>query len=62
MCRENVFPRKVTKKFSLFEFSCKIGSLSALDKEFYADSLGQEFFRAISNALNPDIMRRAVEK
>lgn len=31
-------------------------------QEFYADSLGQEFCRAISNALNPDIMRRAVTK
>lgn len=29
-------------------------------QEFYADSLGHEFCRAISNALNPDIMRRAV--
>ena len=40
-------------------------------QEFYADSLGQEFCRAISNALlssfwriawakNPDIMRRTV--
>ena len=29
-------------------------------QEFYADSLGQEFCRAIFNALNPDIMRRAV--
>lgn len=29
-------------------------------QEFYADSLGQEFCRAISNALNPDIMHRAV--
>ena len=29
-------------------------------QEFYADSLGQEFCRAISNALNPDIMRRNV--
>ncbi len=29
-------------------------------QEFYADSLGKEFCRAISNALNPDIMRRAV--
>lgn len=29
-------------------------------QEFYADSLGQEFCRTISNALNPDIMRRAV--
>ena len=29
-------------------------------QEFYADSLGREFCRAISNALNPDIMRRAV--
>ena len=28
-------------------------------QEFYADSLGQEFCRAISNALNPDIMRRS---
>lgn len=31
-------------------------------QEFYADSLSQEFCRAISNALNPDIMRRAVTK
>ena len=30
-------------------------------QEFYADSLGQEFCRAISNALNPDIMRLAVK-
>lgn len=29
-------------------------------QEFYADSLGREFCRTISNALNPDIMRRAV--
>lgn len=29
-------------------------------QEFYADSLGQEFCRAISNALNPGIMRRSV--
>lgn len=29
-------------------------------QEFYADSLGREFCRAVSNALNPDIMRRAV--
>lgn len=29
-------------------------------QEFYADSLGQEFCRAISNALTPDIMRHAV--
>lgn len=29
-------------------------------QEFYADSLGQEFCRAISNALNPDIMRRTI--
>lgn len=29
-------------------------------QEFYADSLGQELCRAISNALNPDIMRRSV--
>lgn len=29
-------------------------------QEFYADSLGQEFCRAISNALNPDIMRHSV--
>lgn len=31
-------------------------------QEFYADSLGQEFCRAISNALNPDLMRRAVTR
>ncbi len=29
-------------------------------QEFYADSLGQEFCRAVSNALNPNIMRRSV--
>ena len=29
-------------------------------QEFYADSLGQEFCRAISNTLNPDIIRCAV--
>lgn len=29
-------------------------------QEFYADSLGQKFCRAISNALNSDIMRRDV--
>lgn len=29
-------------------------------QEFYADSLGREFCRAVSNALNPDVMRRAV--
>lgn len=29
-------------------------------QEFYADSLGQEFCRAISNALNPDLVRQAV--
>ena len=31
-------------------------------QEFYADSLGKEFCRAVSNALNPDLMRRAVTK
>ena len=31
-------------------------------QEFYADSLGQEFCRAISKSLNPDIMRRFVTK
>lgn len=29
-------------------------------QEFYAGSVGREFCRAVSNALNPDIMRRAV--
>ena len=29
-------------------------------QEFYADSLGREFCRAVSNALNPDVMRRSV--
>lgn len=29
-------------------------------QEFYADSLGQELCRAISNALNPDIMRQSL--
>ena len=31
-------------------------------QEFYADSLGQEFCRTVSNALNPDVMRRSVTK
>ena len=30
-------------------------------QEFYADSLGQEFCRAVSNALNPDLMRKQVQ-
>ena len=30
-------------------------------QEFYADSLSEEFCRAISNALNPDIMRRSIQ-
>lgn len=29
-------------------------------QEFFADNVGREFCRAVSNALNPDIMRRAV--
>lgn len=29
-------------------------------QEFYADSIGQEFCRAISNSLNLDVMRRSV--
>lgn len=29
-------------------------------QEFFADSLGKEFCRAVSNALNPDAMRRSV--
>lgn len=29
-------------------------------QEFYADSLGQEFCRAVSNALNPNIMRKSI--
>lgn len=29
-------------------------------QEFYADSVGREFCFAVSNALNPDVMRRAV--
>lgn len=31
-------------------------------QEFYADSVGEEFCLAVSNALNPDAMRRAVRK
>lgn len=31
-------------------------------QEFYADSLGQEFCRAVSNALNPDNLRRVVTR
>lgn len=29
-------------------------------QEFFADNVGQEFCRAVSNALNPDIMRQSV--
>ena len=29
-------------------------------QEFYADNLGRQFCNAISNALNPDLMRRSV--
>ena len=31
-------------------------------QEFYADNLGKQFCNAISNALNPDLMRRSVAK
>ena len=41
-------------------FSRKYFASAMNIQEFYADSLGQEFCRAISNALNPDIMRRSV--
>ena len=29
-------------------------------QEFYADSLGREFCKTVSNALNPDVMRRTI--
>ena len=29
-------------------------------QEFYADSVGKQFCLAVSNALNPDVMRRSV--
>ncbi|MDY4882622.1 MAG: hypothetical protein SO127_09475, partial [Muribaculaceae bacterium] len=31
-------------------------------QEFYADNLGKQFCNAVSNALNPDLMRRSVAK
>ena len=31
-------------------------------QEFYADNLGRQFCNAISNALNPDLMRRSVQR
>ena len=31
-------------------------------QEFYADNLGRQFCNAVSNALNPDLMRRSVAK
>ena len=31
-------------------------------QEFYADNLGRQFCNAVSNALNPDLMRRSVVK
>ena len=31
-------------------------------QEFYADNLGKQFCNAISNALNPDLLRRSITK
>lgn len=31
-------------------------------QEFYADNLGRQFCNAVSNALNPDLMRRSIKK
>lgn len=31
-------------------------------QEFYADNLGRQFCNAVSNALNPDLMRRSITK
>lgn len=31
-------------------------------QEFYADNLGKQFCNAVSNALNPDLMRRSITK
>ena len=31
-------------------------------QEFYADNLGRQFCNAVSNALNPDLMRRSLTK
>ena len=31
-------------------------------QEFYADNLGRQFCNAVSNALNPDLMRRSLAK
>ena len=31
-------------------------------QEFYADNLGRQFCNAVSNALNPDLMRQSITK
>lgn len=41
-------------------FSRKYYASAMNIQDFFADNVGQEFCRAVSNALNPDIMRRAV--
>ena len=48
-------PRKRKRWFSRKYFASVMNI-----QEFYADSQAQENCRAISNALNPDLMRRAV--
>ena len=43
-------------------FSRKYFASVMIIQEFYADTLGKQFCNAISNALNPDLMRRSVAK
>ena len=50
------FVRKNRKRWFSRKYFASVMNI----QEFYADSLGQEFCRAIFNALNPDIMRRSV--
>ena len=50
------FVRKNRKRWFTRKYFASVMNI----QEFYADSLGQEFCRAISNALNPDLMRQAV--
>lgn len=50
-------PRKRRRWFSRKYFASVMNI-----QEFYADSVGREFCTAVSNALNPDLMRRAVRK
>ena len=52
----------VTRRKRLRWFSRKYFASVMNIQEFYADNLGRQFCNAISNALNPDTMRRTIVK